>query len=76
MKRVGNLDLVFLMTARAEGNHFRAEFSLGAKTRFMKNYQTTKNIFGRSTLALSAFFFYVVNLATVLLIGVCKPNQE
>jgi hypothetical protein len=31
--------------------------------------QTTKNIFGRSTLALSAFCFYVVNLAAVLLIG-------
>jgi hypothetical protein len=36
--------------------------------------QTTKNIFGRSTLALSAFFFYVVNLAAVLLIGVNSPR--
>ena len=29
---------------------------------FWQCLQTTKNIFGRSTLALSAFFFYVVNI--------------
>ncbi len=36
--------------------------------------QTTKNIFGRSTLALSAFLFCMVNLAAVLLIGVNAPH--